>query len=256
MTGAGTIMVEIKTSVELDLMRQASRIVAQVLVLLKKKIRDGVSTAELNSLAEREIRDREAVPAFLGYRGYPATLCVSINEEVVHGIPSEKRIIRSGDLVSLDLGAVYRGFYGDAAVTVAVGTVKPEILRLMDVTSDSLAKALSEVRSGAKLGDVSHAVERFVTGNGMSVVREFTGHGIGRRLHEEPSIPNYGKPGSGVTLRPGMTLAIEPMVCLGKPEIVIKNDGWTAVSADGSCTAHFEHTVAVTENGCEIFSKL
>ena len=247
-------MVEIKTSTELDLMRQASRIVAQVLALLKKEIRDGVPTAELNSLAEREIRNREAIPAFLGYRGYPATLCVSINEEVVHGIPSGKRFIRNGDLVSLDLGAIYRGFYGDAAVTVAVGVVKPEAARLMAVTESSLAKALAEVRSGAKLGDVSHAVESFVVKNGMSVVREFTGHGIGRSLHEEPSIPNYGKPGSGVTLKPGMTLAIEPMVCLGKPGIIIKNDGWTAVSSDGSCTAHFEHTVAVTENGCEILS--
>ena len=247
-------MVEIKTSTELDLMRQASRIVAQVLALLKKEIRAGVSTAELNSLAEREIRNRDAAPAFLGYRGYPATLCVSINEEVVHGIPSDKRIIRSGDVVSLDLGAIYRGFYGDAAVTVAVGTVKPEISRLIDVTAASLSKALAEVRSGVKLGDVSHAVESFVVSNNMSVVREFTGHGIGRHLHEEPSIPNYGRPGSGITLKPGMTLAIEPMVCLGRPEIVIKNDGWTAVSADGSCTAHFEHTVAVTKNGCEILS--
>ena len=247
-------MVEIKTSAELDLMRQASKIVAQVLALLKKEIRPGVRTAELNSLAEREIRSREAAPAFLGYRGYPATLCVSINEEVVHGIPSDKRVIRNGDLVSLDLGAIYRGFYGDAAVTVAVGSVKPELARLMDVTETSLSLALSEVRSGAKLGDVSNAVESFVKKNGMSVVREFTGHGIGRHLHEEPSIPNYGRPGSGVTLKPGMTLAIEPMVCLGRPEIVIRNDGWTAVSADGSCTAHFEHTVAVTENGCEILS--
>ena len=249
-------MVEIKTSAEHDLMRQPSKIVAQVLGLLKKEIRPGVRTAELNSLAEREIRNREAAPAFLGYRGYPATLCVSINEEVVHGIPSDKRVIRDGDLVSLDLGAVYRGFYGDAAVTVAVGNVKPEHSRLMDVTMTSLSLALSEVRSGAKLGDVSNAVESFVKKNGMSVVREFTGHGIGRHLHEEPSIPNYGKPGSGVTLKPGMTLAIEPMVCLGRPEIVIRNDGWTAVSADGSCTAHFEHTVAVTENGCEILSAI
>ncbi len=249
-------MVEIKTSAELDLMRQASKIVAAVLALLKKEIRAGVSTAELNNLAEREIKIREAAPAFLGYRGYPATLCVSINEEVVHGIPNDKRIIRNGDLVSLDLGAIYRGFYGDAAITVAVGIVKPEIARLMEVTERSLAKALSEVRSGARLGDVSNAVESFVTKNGMSVVREFTGHGIGRHLHEEPAIPNYGRPCSGITLKPGMTLAIEPMVCLGKPEIVIKNDGWTAVSADGSCAAHFEHTVAVTENGCEILSAI
>lgn len=249
-------MVEIKTSAELDLMRQASNIVAGTLALLKKEIRAGVSTADLNSLAEREIRGREAVPAFLGYRGYPATLCVSINDEVVHGIPSPGRILKEGDLVSLDLGAVYGGFYGDAAVTVPVGAVSPERLRLMDITENALSQALLEVRSGAKLGDVSHAVESYVRKHGMSVVREFTGHGIGRRLHEDPSIPNYGKPGSGVTLKPGMTLAIEPMVCLGRPEIVIKNDGWTAVSADGSCAAHFEHTVAVTESGCEVLSAI
>jgi methionyl aminopeptidase len=247
-------MVEIKTPAELDLMRRASRIVALTLDLLKKEIRPGVSTAALNVLAEREIRGSGAVPAFLGYRGYPAALCVSINEEVVHGIPSDKRIIRAGDLVSLDLGAVYQGFYGDAAVTVAVGNISPERSRLMEVTEASLACALAEVKSGAKLGDVCHAVESFVTKHGMSVVREFTGHGIGRHLHEEPSIPNYGRPGSGITLKPGMTLAIEPMVCLGRPEVIIKNDAWTAVSADGSCTAHFEHTVAVTGNGCEILS--
>ncbi|HBW23986.1 MAG: type I methionyl aminopeptidase [Elusimicrobia bacterium GWA2_56_46] len=247
-------MVEIKTAAELALMRRASGIVAEVLALLKMEVRPGISTAELNSLAERGIRAREALPAFLGYRGYPAALCVSINEEVVHGIPDAKRIVRDGDLVSLDLGAVYRGFYGDAAITVAVGTVGPERSRLMEVTEASLSAALSEVRSGARLGDVCHAVEKLVTKNGMSVVREFTGHGIGRHLHEEPSIPNYGKPGTGVTLRPGMTLAIEPMVCLGNPGVVVKSDGWTAVSADGSCTAHFEHTVAVTEAGCEILS--
>jgi len=247
-------MVEIKTPAELELMRQASRIVAEVLALLKPMVRAGVSTAELNSFAESGIRKRDAAPAFLGYRGYPATLCVSINEEVVHGIPSDKRIIRDGDLVSLDLGSIYKGFYGDAAITVAVGAVKPECKRLMEVTQRSLEAALARVKSGARLGDVSHAVESVVVENGMSVVREFTGHGIGRHLHEEPSIPNYGRPGAGVTLKPGMTLAIEPMVCLGRPEIVIKNDGWTAVSADGSCTAHFEHTVVVTEDGCEILS--
>lgn len=249
------MMVEIKTPAELERMRQASRIVALTLDLLKKEIKPGVSTAALNSMAEREVRGRGAVPAFLGYRGYPAALCVSINEEVVHGIPSDKRVIRSGDLVSLDLGAVCEGFYGDAAVTVAVGALSPERLRLMEVTEASLAAALGTVRSGAKLGDVSHAVEAFVAKHGMSVVREFTGHGIGRRLHEDPSIPNYGRPGSGITLRSGMTLAIEPMVCLGRPEIVIKNDAWTAVTADGSCAAHFEHTVAVTDTGCEILSR-
>ena len=248
-------MVEIKTSAELEQMRRASRIVALTLERLRAEIKPGVPTAALNSLAESEIRAQGAVPAFLGYRGYPAALCVSINEEVVHGIPSEKRIIRHGDLVSLDFGAVFGGFYGDAAITVAVGTVLPERRRLMEATEASLACALGAVRSGARLGDVSHAVESYVTKCGMSVVREFTGHGIGRRLHEEPSIPNYGKKGSGITLKSGMTLAIEPMVSLGRSEVVVKSDGWTAITRDGSCAAHFEHTVAVTENGCEVLSR-
>ncbi len=247
-------MVEIKTPAEVERMRRASKIVARTLDLLKKEIKPGATTAALNSVAESEIRGHGAIPAFLGYRGYPAALCVSINEEVVHGIPSDKRMLQAGDLVSLDLGAVYGGFYGDAAVTVAVEAVSPERLRLMEVTEASLACALGAVRNGARLGDVSHAVESFVAKQGMSVVREFTGHGIGRRLHEEPSIPNYGKPGSGITLKTGMALAIEPMICLGRPEVIIKNDAWTAVTADGSCAAHFEHTVVVTESGCEILT--
>ena len=235
-------------------MRRASRVVAEVLLQLRPRVRPGVSTAELDKFAERRVREMGAVPAFLGYRGYPATLCVSINEEIVHGIPSSKRVIRDGDIVSLDMGAVCEGFYGDAAVTVAAGEISGPAKRLMDVTSRSLELALSEVKAGARLGDVSHAVEKYATENGMSVVREFTGHGIGRHLHEEPSIPNFGKPGSGPVLKAGMTLAIEPMLCLGKAGIVIKNDGWTAVSADGSLAAHYEHTVAVTEDGCDILS--
>lgn len=249
-------MVELKNASELEKIRQASKIVARTLALLKDSIRPGVSTAELNALAESEIRKHDAVPAFLGYRGYPATLCVSINEEVVHGIPTPKRVLKKGDVVSLDLGAVYQDFYGDAALTVPVGEVSPDRARLISVTEQSLGEALAAVRAGARLGDVCHAVESYVSGNGMSVVREFTGHGIGRHLHEEPSIPNYGRPGTGVTLKAGMTLAIEPMVCLGRPEVLIKNDGWTAVSVDGSCAAHFEHTVAVTDKGCEILTAL
>ena len=236
-------------------MRVASSIVASTLALLRGKIVPGVSTLELNRFAEQEIRQRGAQPAFLGYKDYPATLCVSINEEIVHGIPCAGRRIREGDLVSLDLGAVWKGFYGDAAITVAVGRIKPEHRRLLEVTEQALYAALKAVRSGAYLGDVSHAVEKLVEAAGMAVVRDFTGHGIGRRLHEAPSIPNFGRPGTGVVLKPAMTLAIEPMVCLGSAAIVVKNDGWTAVSADGSCAAHFEHTVAVTENGCEIMTK-
>jgi methionyl aminopeptidase len=236
-------------------MRRASRVVAEVLEQLKARVKPGVTTAELDKFAEQRVRELGAVPAFLGYRGYPATLCVSINEEIVHGIPSPKRVVREGDIVSLDMGAVAGGFYGDAAVTVAAGEISPQARRLMDVTRVSLEKALAAVKAGARLGDVSNAVEAYARENGMSVVREFTGHGIGRRLHEEPSIPNFGRPGTGPVLKAGMTLAIEPMLCLGKADVVVKNDGWTAVSADGSLAAHYEHTVAVTEDGCDILSK-
>jgi len=247
-------VIEIKTPDEIARMRRASRVVAEVLLQLKSRVKPGVSTAELDRFAEQRVREMGAVPAFLGYRGYPATLCVSINDEIVHGIPSPRRVIREGDIVSLDMGAVCDGFYGDAAVTVAAGEISGPARKLMDVTSKSLEMALFEVRAGARLGDVSHAVEKCALENGMSVVREFTGHGIGRHLHEEPSIPNFGKGGSGPVLKAGMTLVIEPMLCLGKADVVIKNDGWTAVSADGSLAAHYEHTVAVTEDGCDILS--
>jgi len=247
-------VIEIKTPAELESMRRASRVVAEVLSQLQPLVKPGVSTAELDKFAEKRVRELGAVPAFLGYRGYPATLCVSINEEIVHGIPSPKRFVKAGDIVSLDMGAVADGFYGDAALTVAAGGISPEARRLMDVTRESLGRALSAVKAGARLGDVSNAVQKYAEERGMSVVREFTGHGIGRRLHEEPSIPNFGRPGSGPVLKAGMTLAIEPMLCLGRADVVVKNDGWTAVSADGSLAAHFEHTVAVTEDGCEILT--
>lgn len=249
-------MIEIKTPAEIESMRRASRVVAEVLQELKPRVKPGVTTAELDKFAERRVRELGAVPAFLGYRGYPATLCVSINEEIVHGIPSPKRVIREGDIVSLDMGAVLEGFYGDAALTVAAGGISPEARRLMEVTSRSLDAALAAVKAGARLGDVSHAVEKYAVENGMSVVKEFTGHGIGRKLHEEPSIPNFGRAGTGPVLKAGMTLAIEPMLCLGRAEVVVRNDGWTAVSADGSLAAHYEHTVAVTEDGFDILSRV
>lgn len=237
-------------------MRGACRVVAEVLAELKPLVKPGVTTAELDGFAEKRVRALGASPAFLGYRGYPATLCVSINEEIVHGIPSPKRVVRAGDIVSLDMGAVRDGFYGDAALTVAAGGISPQAEKLMEVTRRSLELALSKVRAGARLGDVSHAVQEYAEANGMSVVREFTGHGIGRHLHEEPSIPNFGRAGTGPLLKSGMTLAIEPMLCLGRAEVVVRNDGWTAVSADGSLAAHYEHTVAVTEDGCEVLSRM
>jgi methionyl aminopeptidase len=247
-------VIEIKTPAEIESIRKASRVVAEVLLQLKTRVKPGVSTLDLDRFAEKSVRALGAVPAFLGYRGYPATLCVSINEEIVHGIPSAKRFIGEGDIVSLDLGAVCDGFYGDAALTVAAGEISGGARQLMEVTRRSLEEALSKVKAGARLGDVSHAVEEYAVAHGMSVVREFTGHGIGRRLHEEPSIPNFGRPGSGPVLKAGMTLAIEPMLCLGRAEVIVKNDGWTAVSADGSLAAHYEHTVAVTDAGCDILS--
>ena len=247
-------MIDIKTPQEIASMRTASRAVAKTLNLLKHLVKPGVSTAELDRFAERKLRELGTTPAFLGYRGYPATLCVSINEEIVHGIPSEKRIVREGDIVSLDLGAVYDGFYGDAALTTGAGKLSGEARRLMEVTELSLARALAEVKPGARIGDISSAVERCAAENGMSVVREFTGHGIGRKLHEEPAIPNFGKPAAGPVIKAGMTFAIEPMLCAGRAEVVIKNDSWTAVSADSSLAAHYEHTVVVTEQGFEILS--
>lgn len=247
-------MVEIKTADEVKKIRCASKIVARTLALLKKKVRVGMSTQDLDRIARKNIEAEGAAPAFLGYRGYPAALCVSINEEIVHGIPRAERMIEDGDIVSFDVGSLLNGFYGDAAITVPVGKVKPEKLKLMEVTEKSLYKALSIIKNGVRLGDVSCVVQQFIEKEGMSVVKDFTGHGIGRNLHEEPSIPNFGSSGDGMVLSSGMTLAIEPMVCLGRGDIVVQKDGWTAVSADGSCSAHFEHTVCVTDSGCEILS--
>jgi len=212
-------------------------------------VQPGVTTLELDQVAERLTRDGGAVPAFKGYRGFPGTLCVSVNDEVVHGIPSASRVLQVGDIVSIDMGAKLGGYYGDSAVTVPVGAVSDGALALLRVTRESLEKAIAEVKVGGKLSDIGHAVQSWVEAHGYSVVREFVGHGIGESLHEEPQIPNYGKPGRGPTLAEGMVLAIEPMVAMGKPETKVLKDGWTAVTRDGSLAAHFEHTVAVTKDG-------
>ncbi|MBI4655147.1 MAG: type I methionyl aminopeptidase [Elusimicrobia bacterium] len=247
-------MVEIKTPKEIEKIRKASNIVAEVLCGIKKKIKPGVSTAQLNEFAEDQIARRGGICAFLGYRGYPAALCVSINEEVVHGIPDKKRFIREGDVVSVDLGCVFENYYGDAALTVGAGKITAEHKKLIEAAEQALDRAISAVKKGARLGDVSHAIEKCAAAYGMSVIREFTGHGIGRKLHEEPSIPNFGSPGTGIVLESGMTLAIEPMLSLGRGDVSIKKDGWTAVTADGSCSAHFEHTLCVTDTGCEVLT--
>lgn len=243
---------EIKTPDELRVMRHAGKIVADVLERLQKEVRPGVTTLELDRIAEEMTLQRGAVPAFKGYRVgprvYPASLCVSINEEVVHGIPSP-RALREGDIVGLDFGVCCEGFYADAAVTVPVGEVSEDARHLLTATRESLEAGIRELRSGNRLGDLSHAIQSHAEGAGLSIVREFVGHGIGRRLHEEPQVPNFGEPGRGRRLREGMVLAIEPMLNLGGAGVRIKDDGWTAVTLDGSLSAHFEHSVALTESG-------
>jgi len=213
----------------------------------------GVSTADLDAAAEAKVRAAGAEPAFKGYRGYPATLCASVNEQVVHGIPS-RRVLAAGDIVSLDMGVRLNGYYGDSAVTVAVGPVSEEVTRLLRVTQEALQAGIAQVKVGGRISDIGHAIQRFVEGEGFSVVREFVGHGIGAALHEEPQIANYGEPGRGPRLAEGMTLAIEPMVNMGKPAVKVLADGWTAVTKDGSLSAHFEHTVAVTNNGPDVLT--
>jgi methionyl aminopeptidase len=239
---------------EIARMRTANQLVADVLAELEADVAQGVTTADLDQLAERLVRDAGAEPAFKGYRGYPATLCASVNEEVVHGIPSKSRTLREGDIVSLDIGVKLSGFYGDAAVTVPVGKVPAETTTLLRVTNESLERAIAQVRVGGRLSDIGHAVQEWVEAHGFSIVREFVGHGIGERLHEDPQIPNYGPPGRGPKLAEGMVLAIEPMVAMGRPETRVLGDGWTAVTRDGSLAAHFEHTVAVTSDGPLVLS--
>ncbi|MCP9472347.1 MAG: type I methionyl aminopeptidase [Nitrospira sp.] len=241
-------MIILKTPAEIEIMTQASKVVAEALREVEKAVSPGISTEELDQIAEKEIRARGAVPAFKGYRNYPKTLCVSVNEQVVHGIPS-KRKLKEGDIVGLDLGAIVGGFYGDSAVTVAVGRVSEEVLRLIRVTKEALYLGIEQAVVGNRISDISHAVQRHVESAGYSVVTEFVGHGIGRQLHEEPQIPNYGKPGQGPRLQSGMVLAIEPMVNMGGSAVRILEDRWTAVTVDGSLSAHFEHTIAVQPKG-------
>jgi methionyl aminopeptidase len=234
---------------ELERMRAAGRLVGEVLAELAAQVAPGVTTGDLDALAESRILRAGATPAFKGYHGYPATICASINDEVIHGIPSGRRTLEEGDIVSLDLGVLLDGYYGDSAVTLPVGKVSEEAALLLRVTEESLYKAIDQARPGARVSDVSHAVQRHVEAHGFSVVREFVGHGIGQRMHEEPQVPNYGEPGRGPRLAAGMVLAIEPMVNAGKAGVKVLSDGWTAVTRDHSLSAHFEHTVAITLEG-------
>ena len=240
-------MIILKTPEEIRAMERASRLVAETLQVLLGEVRPGVTTQHLDRLAEEVITSRGGVPAFKGYRGYPNTLCASPNEQVVHGIPST-RVLQDGDILGLDLGAIVDGFYGDSAVTVAVGTIPPRVAELLRVTEEALSKGIEQAVVGNRLSDISHAIQCHAEAAGFSVVTEFVGHGIGRQLHEEPQVPNYGKPGQGPRLQAGLVLALEPMVNMGASGVRILADQWTAVTKDGSLSAHFEHTVVV-ENG-------
>jgi methionyl aminopeptidase len=244
-----------KSSVEIEKMRRSGHIVRQVLDMLRDMVAPGISTMDLERAADKKIRELGAKPAFKGYYDYPCVLCTSVNQEIVHGIPNEKRVLKPGDVVSIDCGVVLDGYYGDAAITVPVGRPAPEVMKLLEITEASLYRGIAAARVGNTVGDVGAAVQQLVEANGFSIVREFVGHGIGTRLHEDPQVPNYGIPGHGPKLREGMVLAIEPMVNAGKPGAVVMDDKWTAVSEDGSCSAHFEHCVAITANGPEILTQ-
>lgn len=248
-------MIEIRNPDEVAKIGYACEIVAETLRLLEAECKPGTSTARLDELAVKNIRKMGGEPAFLGYRGYPSTICASLNEEIVHGIPSKKRILRNGDILSIDLGCVRDGYFGDAAVTVPVGEVRAERMKLVKTTREALDRALAAIRDGVSLGDIGFAIEKRASESGMAVVRNYTGHGIGRNLHEEPSIPNFGTPSSELRIYEGMTLAIEPMICMGRSENKVLEDGWTVVTEDGSCAAHFEHTILVEKNGCRILTE-
>ena len=247
--------ITIKSPAELALMRQAGQVVAATIATLVSSLRPGMRTAELDGIAEREIRSRGATPSFLGYKGYPASICVSVNEEIVHGIPGE-RVLKEGDVVSLDVGAIYQGWQGDGAVTVGLGNISQEARQLIEVTRGSLEVGIQRARAGARLGDIGAAIQEHVESRGYSVVREYVGHGIGRQMHEEPQVPNYGTPGRGLRLVPGMCLAIEPMVNLGDWHTTVGPDQWTISTADRSLSAHFEHTIAIHEDHAEVLTKL
>ena len=249
-------MIVLKNGRELKIMREACRISAGALQTAGMAVEPGVTTAELDKLAEDYIRSQGGEPNFLNYEGYPATACISINNEVIHGIPSKQRKLKSGDIVSIDLGAKFQGYHGDNAATFACGDVSPEAKRLMDTTRESLYEGIAAAVQGGRIGDISHAVQSYVEARGYSVVRKFVGHGIGTNLHEAPEVPNFGTAGRGIRLLPGMTLAIEPMVNAGKSDVRILPDGWTVLTGDGSLSAHFEHTIVITADGPKILTLL
>lgn len=236
-------------------MRRAGKIVREVLELVRSHVQPGATTLDLEKAAEARLKELGVKAAFKGYHGYPCVLCTSVNSEVVHGIPSANRVLKQGDIVSVDFGVVVDGYYGDSAITVPVGAIDANAARLLKTTEESLKAAIAAVRPGATLGDVGAAVQGVVEREGFSVVRDFVGHGIGSQMHEDPQVPNFGKAGQGMKLKPGMVIAIEPMVNAGRPDVMVLEDGWTAVAKDGSMSAHFEHTVAVTANGASILTE-
>jgi len=249
-------MIICKSPPEIEKLRNSGRLVREILEEMRRRVQPGVTTLDLERFAEKRLRQLGVAPAFKGYRGYPCCLCASVNEEIVHGIPSGRRVLKAGDIVSLDLGIVLKGYYGDSALTVPVGEISEPLKKLLRVTEESLELAIQHVRAGNRLGDISAAVQQHAERNGFSVVREFVGHGIGREMHEEPQIPNFGKPGHGPLLKTGMVLAIEPMVTEGGNAVRVLDDHWTAVTADGGYSAHFEHMVAVTSNGPDVLTRL
>ena len=248
-------MVHLKSREEIEKMRRAGEVVARVLLEIEELIKPGATTADLDLFAQTRTKELGAKPAFKGYHGFPATLCVSVNEEVVHGIPSKKRILKEGDIVGVDFGVVLDGWFGDSAKTFAVGKITEDARKLLEITEKSLYLGIEQAKPGQNLFDIGHAVQNFVESHGYSVVREFVGHGIGKSLHEDPQVPNFGIRGKGMVLKPGMVIAIEPMINAGKPEVRVLSDGWTAVTVDKRLSAHFEHTVAITESGNEILTK-
>ena len=248
-------MVIVKSQAEIRKIGAACRIVAEILAGLKAHMAVGMTTADIESFVDEEIRKRGAIAAFRGYRGYPSSVCVSVNDQVIHGIPSRSTKLKNGDIVGVDLGTILDGFYGDAAITIAVGDIQAEAARLMEVTEKALSLGIEKAVAGNRIGDISSAIQEHVEANGFSVVRAFVGHGIGRSLHEDPQIPNFGRRGQGLRLKEGMTLAIEPMVNAGGHDVRILDDGWTALTSDGSLSAHFEHTIAVTKHAPKILTK-
>jgi methionyl aminopeptidase len=247
-------MIHLKSAKEIEIMRGPSKIVAEILLELREIIREGATTADIDKIAEDLTLKKKAKPAFKGYRGFPASLCISVNDQVVHGIPSPKRVLKNGDIVGLDFGVIYDGYYGDSAVTVAIGAIAPEVDRLLKVTEQCLYRAIEQALPGNFISDISAAVQKLAEANNYGIVREFCGHGIGRSLHEDPPVLNYVQNGKGPKIKPGLVLAIEPMINLGSDKVRVLEDGWTVITADGKPSAHFEHTIAVMPGGPEILT--